>query len=218
MGGQEVVERPLPDPRSDRRRVFRIGIRERVRHGAVRPAPVFLPANSQAGACEERVHLGERREPDRVGAGHARPLRLGQGRALFECEREASARRERTRDCFHQRLLVTEGEHRLEQQHDIERARGERWDLRDHEPASKAGGALTRDGDGACTCVYANVAAAELASQEPSGAGDSATQVEYGDTGVDGRLSREGQDLGRAYEALLLDVLAGAKRRLLGSP
>jgi len=164
------------------------------------------------------VHLGERREPDRVGARHARLFRLGQGWAFLEGEREPSAGRESTRDCLHQRHLVTEGEHRLEQQHGIERARGERWYLRDHEPARQAAGALTRDGDGACTRVYADVAAADLPSQEPAGAGDSAAQVENGDTGVDGRLLREGQDLGRSYEALLLDVLAGAERRLLGSP
>ena len=164
------------------------------------------------------MHLGERREPDCVGAGHARPLRLGQGQALLECERKPSAGRESTRDCLDQRLLVTEGEHRLEQQHGIERARGERWYLHDHEPAREAAGALTRDSDGACTRVYADVAAAELPSQEPSRPGDSATQVENGDAGVDSRVSREGQDLGPAHEALLLDVLAGAESRLLGSP
>src|SRR6516165_5298605 len=101
----------------------------------MRSAPVFLPANHQTGVSEERAYLVERREPDRVGVWHARPFGLGQGHALLHREPEPSAEWQRTRDCLHQRLLVSESEQRLEQEHRIERPGGEWWDLRDHESA-----------------------------------------------------------------------------------
>ena len=52
-----------------------------VRHGAVRAAPVVLPANDETVLREHPVHLVQRDEPDRVGIGHERPLRLGQGQS-----------------------------------------------------------------------------------------------------------------------------------------
>ena len=41
------------------------------------------------------MHLGERREPDRVGVGHGRALGRRERLALLEREGEAAARRER---------------------------------------------------------------------------------------------------------------------------
>ena len=75
VGGQQLVQRAASDPRSDVRRVGGERVDQRLRHGAVRPAPVVLPANDETVPREHPVHLVERVEPDRVGVGHARPLR-----------------------------------------------------------------------------------------------------------------------------------------------
>ena len=82
---------------------------------------------------------------------------------------------------------------------------------RDLETAGQVAGALAGDGDGVLACVHAEVVAAELPRQEPAGPADSAAEVEHRDAAADGRLLRELPDLGRAHEALLLDVLAGAE-------
>ena len=164
------------------------------------------------------MHLVQRGEPDRVGVGHARPLRLGQRQALLQREGEATADGERAGDPLHQRLLVGKGEHRLEQKHDVERAGRERRDLRDLEAAGKAAGARAGDADRARARVDSDVAAAELPREEPARPGDAAAQVEHGDAGRDARPLRERPDLPRAHEALLLDVLAGVVGRLPGSP
>src|SRR5262249_28650214 len=148
----------------------------------------------------------------------ARPLRPGQRLALLERECEPPAHGKHTGDRLQQRLLVAEGEHRLEQQHDLEPARRKRRHLPDLEAAGEAAGAFCSDRDGARARVHAEVDAAELARDEPTGSGDAATQVENGDARTDVRLLRERQDLGRADEALLLGVLARAERQPLGSP
>ena len=136
------------------------------------------------------------------------------GSALLEREREPSAGGRARTISSQQRLLVAEREHRLEQEHHVEGARRQRRNLRDLEAAGQVARALARDGDGACACVHAEVVAAELPRQEPAGAADSAAEVEHGDAPADGCLLRKLPDLGRADEALLLDVLAGAECRL----
>ena len=74
------------------------------------------------------------------------------------------------------------------------------------------------DVDGARARVDPEVAAAELARQEPTRPGDPAAQVEDGDAAADCRPLGERPDLPRAHETLLLDVLAGLVGRLMGSP
>ena len=64
---------------------------------------------------------------------------LGERQALLQREREPTAGGERAGDSLHQRLLVGKGEHRLEQEHDVERAGRERRDVRDLEAAGEAG-------------------------------------------------------------------------------
>ena len=78
------------------------------------------------GPFEALLHRGERREPDRVGVGHGRALVRRERLSLLEREGEAAARRERPGHRAHERVLVLDREHRLEQQHDVERAVRER--------------------------------------------------------------------------------------------
>ena len=90
------ARRPISEAMSD------ASARERVdqglRHRAVRPAPVVLPANDETSAREDSLELVQRGEPDRVGVGHARPLRVGEGQALLQREGEPTAHGERARD------------------------------------------------------------------------------------------------------------------------
>ncbi len=92
----------------------------------------------QAGFCEQGVHPVERREPDGVGGGHARPLRLRQRHTLFQRECKPPSRGENAADALEQRPLVAEGEHRLELEHHLERARRKRWYLGHLETAVQA--------------------------------------------------------------------------------
>ena len=117
-----------------------------------------------------------------------------------------------------QRLLVGKGEHRLEQEHHVERAGRDRGDPRDLEATGKAAGALARDLDGAGAGVHPQIGAAQLPGDEPPGPGDAAAQVEHGDPGRDAGPARQRPDLAGAHEALLLDELAGGVRRHAGSP
>jgi hypothetical protein len=94
----------------------------------------------------------------------------------------------------------------------------ERRHLGDLEAAGQTTGALRCDGEGVFARVDADVVAAELEGQEATRPGDSAAQVEHGDAGADGRSLGERSDLRGADEALLLDVLVGAERLLLGRP
>jgi hypothetical protein len=59
--------------------------------------------------------------------------------------------------------------------------------------------------------------AAQRLSDEPSWPGNSAAQVEHGNTGRDAGLNRQGLDIFGAHEALLLDELARGVRRHAGS-
>ena len=116
-----------------------------------------------------------------------------------------------------QRLLVGKGEHGLEQEHHVERAGRDRRDPRDLEATGKVAGALTCDVDGAGAGVHPQIGATQLPSDEPSGPGNAAAEVEHGDPGCDAGLHRQRPDLCGAHEALLLDELARGVRRHAGS-
>jgi hypothetical protein len=116
-------------------------------------------------------------------------------------------------DLAQQRVLVLEGEHRLEQEHDVEGAGWEGRDLRDREAARQVARALAGDGDGARAGVHAQVDAAQLPREETPGPGDAAAQVQHRDPGADADLHRQGPDLAGGHEALLPDKLAGGVRR-----
>src|SRR5262249_3768796 len=145
--------------------------------------------------------------PDGVGVRHASSLRLGQWQALLQGRGEAPAGGKRARDLLQESRLVAEGEHRLEQEHHLERRRRERWDAGDLEAARKAAGALCSHGDRVFVCIDTEVVAAELLREKSTRPSDSATEVEDGDAGTDARALRERQNLGPTDEALLLDVL-----------
>ena len=61
---------------------------------------------------------------------------------------------ERGADALKQRLLLREGEHRLEQKHHIEGTGRDRGDARDLEAARKIAGATAGDFDGAGAGVH----------------------------------------------------------------
>ena len=93
----------------------------------------------------------ERREPDGVGwqacGVRSEPVSV---HALLQGEREPPSRRGvRGRTPASSGRLSRKAEHRLELEHDLERARRERWHVRDLEAAGEAAGALRRNGDGA---------------------------------------------------------------------
>ena len=160
----------------------------------------------------------QRGEPDRVGVRHPLSLCLGEGQAFFEGEGEPPAGCERPGYLSHQRRLVGKREHGLEQEHHVERARRDRGDPRDLEATGKVARPLTRDVEGARAEIHPQIGATQLLSDESSGSGNSAAQVEHGDPGRNAGLTRQGPNLCRAHEALLLDELAGSVRRHAGSP
>ena len=116
-----------------------------------------------------------------------------------------------------QRVLVLDGEHRLEQEHDVERAARQRRRVRDREAAGQVARLLAGDRDGARAEVHAQVGAAQLPREEPPGPGDAAPQVEHPDPGADAGPRREVPDLAGGHEALLPDELAGGVRRRAGA-
>ena len=186
-----------------------VGVRQRLRRRAVRAAVVLLPGDHEPGLLQGRDELVERGEPDRVGVGHLRPLGTGQRRPLLEREGEAAARPERAGNPADQRVLVLHGEHRLEQEHDVEGAVRERRDAPDLEAAGEVARALAGEGDGALAEVHAQVVAAELPCEEASGPADAAAQVQHRDPGADAGTRRKRADLAGVHEALLPGELAG---------
>ena len=186
---------------------------QRIRHFTMGAAVVGLPADAQPDSLQTGEQLVERNQPDRVGVGHARSLRLAEGQALLDGEGEPPAGRERARYLLEQRLLVGKGEHRLEQEHCVERAGRDRGDARDLEAARKVAGALACDLDGAGAVVHPEVGATQFLGDEPSRPRDAAAQVEHRDPAGDAGLNSEGPDLAGAHEALLLDEFAGGERR-----
>ena len=169
----------------------------------------------QTGAVQRCSHLVERREPDRVGIGHALSLRLGEGRALFQREGEPPAGCERRRYLLKQRAPCRETRA-------WSRAAAPRRTAR----AGAAGSARPRsDREGRRRARARSRWRSELASTpryvQPSsrvmnrpGPADSAAQVQHGDAGARSRPDRQRPDLAGAHEALLLDELAGGVRRL----
>src|SRR5260370_7044553 len=65
-------------------------------------------------------------EPDCIGAGHPRPLLLGERLAFPDRESETPARFQHARHLTDQCLLVGEGQHRLQQEYHLEAALGQR--------------------------------------------------------------------------------------------
>jgi len=74
------------------------------------------------------------------------------------------------------------------------------------------------DADRSLARVDSDVAAAELPRDEPTRSGDSAAEVEHGNSGRDARALRERPNLPGTHEALLLDPLARVVGRLPGPP
>src|SRR4051812_7426593 len=101
-----------------------------------------------------------------------------------------------------QRGLVLEREQRLEQEHDVEGAGREGWDLRDGEATREVARALAGDGDGACAGVNSLIDAAQFAREEPPWPGDATAQVQHRDPGADAGLHAQSPDLSRGHEAL----------------
>ena len=170
---------------------------------------VLLPADTQSDALQVGEHLRQRSEPDGVGIRHALSLCLCERETLLQREGEPPAGPQRPGNLLEQRLLVGKGEHGLEQEHDVERAGRNRRNSRHLEAAGKIAGPLTRDLDGAGARVHAQIRAAELSRDEPTGPGNSAAQVQDGDPACDAGLLGQVPDLRGAHEALLLDELAG---------
>jgi hypothetical protein len=97
---------------------------------------VLLPRDDEPARSRDSGDRVEPAEPDRVGVGHRRPLGRRERRPLLEREGEAPAGPERRGDLAHQRVLVLEGEHRLEQEDDVE---GAGWEGRDCAIAKRHG-------------------------------------------------------------------------------
>ena len=144
-------------------------------------------ATDEADSVQEGEHLVDRDQPDGVGVGHLGSLRLGEGEARFEGAGEAAAGREGAGDLLKQWLLVGERQQRLEQDHHVELARGDRRDPGHLEAAWEVAGALAGDVDGVGAVVDAEVVAARLLGDEAAGAADAAAEVQHRDAGGDAR-------------------------------
>jgi hypothetical protein len=215
---EQIVERAAADARRDRRRVIGERVVERLRHGAMLVGVIVLPAHGQAGVAEQFPYLLQRRQPHRVGVWHRVALPVAERRAGLEREGEPSAHCQRASDLPDQRPLVREGEHRLEQQNDVERARRKRRHPCHLEAAVQPVCAGARDVDRARAGVDSQVAAAERARDEASGSRHAAADVQHRDARRDAGPLREIADLAGAHEALLLHVLARRVRALAGAP
>ena len=171
-------------------------------------------------ASEQRAQLGpedraslEGGQPNCVGVGHPRALRLGEGRASFHREREPPTDPERPWISPRSSISFSgKRKHGLEQEHNIELPARDRWDPGDLEATGKIAGTLTRDLDGAGAQVHPQIGAPQLPSDEPPGTGDSAAQVEHGAAGCNAGAAREGEDLPGTHEAFLVDEFAGPVR------
>jgi len=116
-----------------------------------------------------------------------------------------------------QRFLVSKGEHRLEQEHDVEPATRNRWNPRHFEAARKIAGSLARDGDCIGARIHAQIGTPQLSRDEPSGPGNPAAEVKHGEACRDSGLPGQGSNLRGAHEALLLDELPRDVRGRAGS-
>ncbi|HEX5608937.1 MAG TPA: lysylphosphatidylglycerol synthase transmembrane domain-containing protein [Solirubrobacterales bacterium] len=212
VGTQQLLQRLLSDLRSNVGRIGGERFGQRFSHGGVRRGPVLLPADGQPDLLQASEHLLDRGQPHGVGVGHPLPLRLGEGQALLDGAGEPAAGRERAGDLLQQRLLLGKRQDRLEQDHHVERATGDRRDPAYLEATGEVAGKPASDLDGVGAVVDAEVVAAELAGDEAPGAADAAAQVQHRDARGDARLTRQGPNFTGAHEALLFDELAGRVR------
>src|SRR5919112_627079 len=147
-------------------------------------------------------------------------LDLGEWRAFLEREREPAAGGQGRDDRVEEGAFVAEGEHRLQEKHDVEGSLGKRGDHADLEAAGESVGRGTLPGHvhGAAAPVDPDVVAAQLAGDEPPGTGDPAAQVEDPDSRAHSGALRQRPDLRGAHEALLTEELPGRIRHLARPP
>jgi demethylmenaquinone methyltransferase/2-methoxy-6-polyprenyl-1,4-benzoquinol methylase len=88
VGGQQLVQCRAPDLSGDVRGIGGKCVDQGIRQGTVRPAAVVLPSDNEADPFQAGEHVRQRGEPNRVGVGHARALRLGEGPTLLQGEGE----------------------------------------------------------------------------------------------------------------------------------
>jgi ubiquinone/menaquinone biosynthesis C-methylase UbiE len=218
VGAQQLLQGPLPDLRGDVGGIGGERLGQRCGGRGMRLSAVFLPADDQADPVHSGEHLLDLDQMHGVGVGHQRPLRVGERRAPFKGAGESPAGGERGGDLPQQRLLLGERQHRLKQEHHLERAWRQRRDPRYLEATGEIAGPPARDLDGAGAVVDPEVVATQLPRDEAPRPGDAAAQVQHRDARADARLSRQRQDFAGAHEALLFDELAGRIRPDPGPP
>src|SRR5829696_1702446 len=185
MGGEQLDQRLGADLAGDVLRVRSERIRQRLRYRAVPTSVVLLPRNDEPGPLQAGGHLVERGKRNGFSVGHRRPLGRRERRSVLECEGETPAGPKRRGDMPDQRVLVLECEHRLEQEHDVEGAGWERWDVRGRKAERQFTGALAGDGDGARARVDAQVHTVKLTLKETPGPADAAAEIQHLDPGPD---------------------------------
>lgn len=212
VGTQQFLQRLFSDLRSNVRRIGGERFGQRFGHDGVRLGAVLLPADGQPDPVQGSEQLVDRDQPHGVGVGHPLPLRLGEGRARLDGAGEPPAGRECAEDLPQQGLLLGKGKHRLEQEHHVERARGDRGNPGHLEATGEVAGTPAGDLDGVGAVVDPEVVAAHLPGDEAPGTADAAAQIQHRDARADARLTRQRPNFTGAHEALLFDVLAGRIR------
>lgn len=212
VGTKQLLQRRFSDLRSDVKRIGGKRFGQRFGHDGVRPGAVLLPADDQPDPVQGSEHLLDRDEPHGVGVGHPLPLRLGEGQARLDGAGEPPAGRECAEDLPQQWLLLGKCQDRLEQEHHVERARGDRRDPGHLEATGEVAGKPASDVDGVGAVVDPEVVAAHLPGDEAPGAADAAAQIQHRDARADARLTGQLPNFTGAHEALLFDVLAGGIR------
>src|SRR5215472_10194828 len=180
--------------------------------GAVLPPPDHGQPRLAQHACQFR----QLDEPDSIGAGHPRPLQLGERPAFLDRESETPARLQHALHLTHQGLLVGEGQHRLQQEYHLEATLGQRREVSLLEAAGEIPGQLLGGAQRAGGVIDTQVAASQLRCDHPAGAGHPAAQVEHRDAGADPGLVSQRPDLARPHEALLTGILARGESGRLG--
>src|SRR5262249_34363892 len=99
--------------------------------------------------------------------------------AFLDREGETTARLQYARHLAHQGLLVGEGQHRLQQEYDLEATVGQWRNASLLEAAGEIPGQLPGGGQCAGAAVDAQVVAARLPRDHPARARSSAAQVEH---------------------------------------
>src|SRR5690606_194594 len=114
--------------------------------------------------------------------------------------------------------LVAEGEHRLQQQHDVEGASWKVRDLTDLVAAAQVPNQATRGLHGRGAGIDTDELAPEPPSDQASGASRATTQVEHGGVGRDPRTHRERVDICGRHEPVLVNELGRPVRSAPGAP